>query len=392
MFRKVLSGALLVAGTAIGAGMLALPVVTAVGGFFPACVVYLFCWLFMAATGLLFLEISLWLPHDANLVSMAGHLLGKWGKAMSWLLYLFLFYCLTIAYIAGGGGFITALLGGETPLWSGILCFTVIFSPVVYLGTYAVDRINFLLMMGLVVSYLAFISMGYKYVTPFLLMQQNWSASLLALPVIFTSFSYQGIIPSLVTYLQRNVTWVRKAIIIGTAIPFIAYVIWEFLIVGIVPLEGVNGLIAAKEKGLTAVFPLKSLLLSPYIYSIGQAFAFFALTTSFLGVTLGLLDFLADGLKVAKVGIKKFWLCLAVFLPPLAIALIQPGIFLQALGLAGGIGCALLLGLFPILMVWSGRYRKRLTPVAKQLPGGKWLLFLLICFVLFELYFEFLNL
>ena len=95
--RKAIGGALLVGGTAIGAGMLALPVVTGMGGFFPAIVIFIICWLFSACTGLLLLEVCLWMPNDANIISMAHHLLGPIGKISAWILYLFLFYCLTIA-------------------------------------------------------------------------------------------------------------------------------------------------------------------------------------------------------------------------------------------------------------------------------------------------------
>jgi tyrosine-specific transport protein len=90
--ESILSGTLLVAGTSIGGGMLALPVLTSLGGFAPSLVIYFFCWLFMASTGLLFLEISLWMPEEANIVSMAERTLGKVGKFFSWGLYLFLFY------------------------------------------------------------------------------------------------------------------------------------------------------------------------------------------------------------------------------------------------------------------------------------------------------------
>ena len=83
MKSKILSGSLLVTGTAIGAGMLALPVATCLGGFVPAIFIYLACWLFMAATGLLFLEICLWMPEDANIVSMSTHLLGPAGDRKS---------------------------------------------------------------------------------------------------------------------------------------------------------------------------------------------------------------------------------------------------------------------------------------------------------------------
>ncbi|NDE82772.1 MAG: tyrosine transporter, partial [Chlamydiia bacterium] len=80
--KKILTGALLVAGTAIGAGMLALPVATAQGGFIPAVVLYVLCWLFMSMTGLLLLEVCLFMPKDANLISMSYHLLGNKGKIL----------------------------------------------------------------------------------------------------------------------------------------------------------------------------------------------------------------------------------------------------------------------------------------------------------------------
>lgn len=385
----ILRGALLVAGTAIGAGMLALPVATALGGFLPACIIYLLCWLFMAGTGLLLLEICMWMPRDANIVSMASHLLGKTGRIFSWILYLFLFYCLTVAYAAGGGGFVTAVAGGAIPGWLGILLFMLLFSPFVYLGVRAVDRVNLLLMAGLILSYFVFVATGWGYVDTALLTRMSWPAAFLAMPIIFTSFSFQGIIPSLTAYLQRNPRHVRLAILIGSAIPFLIYVIWEYLILGIVPLEGPTGLLTAQIRGESAVEPLRHFLGSAYIYPVGQAFAFFALTTSFLGVTLGLLDFLADGLKVVKTGKNKIWLSCLVFLPPTLIAILRPGIFLNALSYAGGIGCALLLGLMPVVMVWVGRYYKGFGLFARQFRGGKWSLAFLLCFVLFELFIEF---
>ncbi|NDD57646.1 MAG: tyrosine transporter [Chlamydiae bacterium] len=385
---KIVSGSFLVAGTAIGAGMLALPVATAQGGFFPALVIYIVCWLFMMATGLLLLEICLWMPKDANLVSMSYHLLGTKGKMISWVLYLFLFYCLTIAYVAGGGGFVSSLSEGYLSPKQGIFVFTLLFAPLVYIGTKAVDKANMVLMIGLCLSYLGFVILGFKKVDVSFLSHSNWPAAVLAMPIVFTSFSYQGIVPSLTSYLQRNVKAVRLSIILGTLIPLIIYILWEMLILGIVPLNGEQGLLIAQSKGQNAVFSLKSFVGSPWIYGIGQAFAFFALTTSFLGVTLGLIDFLSDGLKVAKEGFKKMALCVAVFLPPIVISASRPGIFLYALTYAGGIGCALLLGLIPIIMVWVGRYKKGFGVGHAQIPGGKNTLWVLGFFVIFELLVE----
>ncbi len=380
---------MLVAGTAIGAGMLALPVATSLAGFIPSCVVFLACWLFMLATGLLFLEISLWLPKDANIVSMADHMLGKLGRIACALVYLFLFYCLTVAYSAGGGGFITAIVGEKIPGWLGILIFSAIFSPAVYLGTRAVDKVNFIWIIGLGLSYLAFVVMGWNKVDLDMLDSAEWAQALIALPIIFTAFSFQGIIPSLITYLKYDVKMVKKALILGTSIPFICYVIWELLVLGIVPVEGPTGLLSAKLQGQTAVFPLRNRVDFPYIYAIGQCFSFFALTTSFLGVTLGLMDFLADGFRLVGIQTKKHVLFCIVFLPPTLIAVFNPNIFLKALNFAGGIGCALLLGLLPIVMSWIGRYVKKYDHKTWQLRGGRLMLCILLCFIFFELIIEF---
>jgi len=180
-------------------------------------------------------------------------------------------------------------------------------------------------------------------------------------------------------------------LIFGSTFPFIVYIIWEYLILGIVPLEGAEGLLMAKSAGQSAVEPLKHFAHSHWVYGLGQGFAFFALTSSFLGVTLGLFDFLADGLKLPKKGRTKGALFALVFVPPTIIAILNPKIFLSALGYAGGIGCAILLGLIPTMMVWSGRYVKGLPNKHRQVGGGKWVLLLISLFIFLELIIEAIN-
>ena len=383
---KLLGGSLIIGGTALGAGMLALPVVTAQAGFLPSLIIYAICWIYSLCTGLLFVEICLWMPQDANIISMATHLLGRWGKITAWLLYIFLFYCLMVAYTSGGGGFIAELFPVNPMV--GSIIFTAIFGAVVTWSTKAVDRVNSLLMVGLIVSFVAFIAFGLGKVKPALAMRYNFWPGVMALPVIFTSFSFQGTVPSIVAYFNRDGAMARKAIILGTCIPFAAYLIWEFLILGIVPLSGTYGLLAAKMHQQNAVLPLKYVLSDSPIYMIGQFFSFFALTTSFLGVALGLTDFMSDGLQIAKKGLKKIGLAVIIFIPPLIITAINPNVFLTALGYAGGVGCALLLGFMPALMTWVGRYKNDYPTIHQQLPGGKPVLIAIMTFVAFELVIE----
>lgn len=385
---EILKGILLITGTSIGGGMLALPVLTSLAGFLPSLVVYLLCWLFMAGSGLLLLEVCCWMDSESNIVSMARRTLGKPGKWAAWMLYLFLFYCLTIAYIVGCGQLVSDLFQSSVSVCQGCIIFVLLFAPWVYAGARMVGRINGPLMLGLGVSYLAFVFIGYEHIKPELLAYRDWSFIPLALPIAFTAFAYQGIIPTLVTYMHRDVKAIRTAIIVGSFIPFIIYGIWQGLILGIVPTFGPDSLQVALQNGHNAVEPLKYSIDSPHVYIIGRFFAFFALVTSFLGVTLALTDFLSDGLGIKKTRWGMLFLCLITFIPPSIVAFINPGIFLVALDYAGGFGCALLLGLLPILMVWSGRYRLGLKS-EYSLPGGRIILILMILFVVFELVSQF---
>lgn len=384
----IFRGALLIAGTTIGGGMLALPILTSLGGFLPSLVLYLFCWLFMSSTGLLFLEVCTWMKSESNIVTMADKTLGPVGKAAAWILYLFLFYCLTIAYIVGCGNLLVELTG--LPQWAGALCIVLLFAPFIYKGARFVGKFNILMMLGLAVTYFAFIYFGYDHVRTELLMRRDWHLAYLALPIAFTAFAYQGIVPTLYHDMGNNVSNARWAILIGSFLPLIAYGVWQWLILGIIPVEGPNGLLEALNQGANAVSPLKQQLNIPKIYVIGQFFAFFALITSFFGVTLGLMDFLADGLKIAKDSLGKVKLCGLIFIPPLLVAMAYPHIFLKALDFAGGFGCALLLGVMPILMVWVGRYRMKMS-APQILPGGRLVLSALLLFVSIELIFEFMH-
>ncbi len=391
-FGHVVGGTLLIAGTSIGVGMLALPIATASGGFIPSLFLYLLCWAFMLGTGLLVLEACIWMPKDANLITLSQRLLGKWGKISCWILYLFLFSCLMVAHITGGGEIVSDLSRGTLPPWVCTICYVLLFSPIVYFGALWVDRFNLIFIVGLLITYLLFVSSSISYVDTALVKRMDWSKIWWALPIVFTAFGYQSLIPTLFNYMNRNVAKVRLALIFGTTIPLLIYVIWEFLILGIIPLEGKGGLLEALYKGENAVNPLKNYIQNPSLLTIGRAFAFFAMTTSYWGISLAFVDFLLDGLKLSKKGKSKAFICVLIFAIPAIITIIDPHLFISALGIAGGLGVALLLGAMPILMVWAGRYYAGHSMVHQQLPGGRATLTLMLAFIVFELIITFTGL
>ncbi|WP_328287250.1 aromatic amino acid transport family protein, partial [Legionella pneumophila] len=99
---KLIGGILLIVGTSIGGGMLALPVSTAEVGFTNSLFFLFFCWLVMTAGALLILEVNLRLPAGSNMISMAKSTLGLPGQVIAWITYLLLLYTLLAAYISGG--------------------------------------------------------------------------------------------------------------------------------------------------------------------------------------------------------------------------------------------------------------------------------------------------
>lgn len=381
------SGVFLVSGTCIGAGMLALPIVTGISGFLPSMAINTICWLFMLLTGLLFLEATLWMKEGANVLSMASRFFGPIGKWIGGLSFLFLYYCLEVSYIAGGTPIFSSQLknlGIYTSEFNAHLLFAFSFGIIVLLGAWVINRVNFILMFGLIISYILLIIVGSREVKISYLARQNWPIFLLAAPTLFSAYGYHNIIPSLSTLMHRHSKQLRWAIIIGTTIPFIIYAIWQWMILGTISEEQIA---QAVEKGIPITQVLHDITGHPWVSFLGTYFGYFALVTSFLGVSLSMVDFLADGLSIDRHGWKRILLCLAVFLPPAIFAGIYPHVFLEALGVAGGFGEAILNGLFPIGMVWIGRYHLKLTSY-RQVGGGRVVLTLLLLFTLLIIFLE----
>lgn len=340
--------------------MLALPVVTGASGLLGSLTLFVIYWIFSLLTSLMFLEVNLCFTKPVNFVSMAGKTLGRPGKIIAWGLYLLLLYALTTAYLAGSYFFIP----GE----AGPLLFIAVFGTLVAFNTKIVDLGNRFLMMGLFMSYVVLIGLGISLPGKEEALQtHNWAALWPAIPVVVTAFGFHIIIPTLTTYLNRDVVRIKKALFYGSFMALLFYSLFQVVMLRALPLEI---LAEANRLGLSATAALASYKGHSTIAVVSQLFSFFAITTSFLGVSLSLRDFLADGLKIKK---KKLLLMIATYLPPLACVFLYPRAFIMALDFAG-IFVALLLGIWPILMVLRKRMRRLEGPY--QLRGGRSLLLL----------------
>ena len=374
---RLISSMFLVSGTCIGGGMLALPVSTGISGFFPSIFMMTLCWLAMTASALLLLEVNLWMKEGAHVITMASTLLGPVGKIVSWCVYLFISYASLVAYTAAGGSLVIHgvdnLLGLDISRVWGCLFFIIFFGSIIYLGNRFVGRVNTILFVAMIISYFALVGTGISEVKRELLFHRYWPTSILAIPLLLTTFSFQTMLPSLTPYLKRNAWALRWAIIGGTTITFIVYLIWEWIVLGIVPVSGPNSLIVALEVGEPITQYLRGHVNSQWVSIIAEYFAFFALVTSFLGISLGLFDFLSDGLNIPNRGKGKVLISLLIIIPTFIFVAYFERIFLLALDTSGGFGDSILNGIMPVLMVWVGRYIYQF-PAEHRTPGGKPLL------------------
>lgn len=379
---RVFGGTMLIAGTSIGAAMLAMPIASGLFGFWGTLVILIACWAFMYWTAMLILEATLRFKDGESFLTMAQKTLGPWGAGITWCIFLLLFYSLQAAYLSGSGRIMIDALEGflriQLPPFFDILPLLVIFAPFMYFGLSVVDRLNRYLMIGMLMAYVIIIAWLLPSIQPELLSETNWSFSLLSFSVIVTSFGYQVIIPSLVSYLDRHLPSIKKCLFFGSLIPLLVYIFWNLVMLGSISVEGPNGLAFAFKMDV----PLSKLLRihtnNDFVAALARSFSIFAIVTSFLGVSQGLFDFLKDGVKAGRSHKKKLIAFFLTFIPPALLIVFLESSFMRLLEYAGAMA-SIILGIIPIVIVWQLR-RDRDVYVEYRAPGNKVALVLGILF------------
>ncbi|STO57938.1 aromatic amino acid transport family protein [Grimontia hollisae] len=372
MRSKILGSTLIIAGTTIGAGMLAIPLASAGLGFTHSIILMVAMWMLMSYTALLMLEVHQHAPERATLNSLARQFLGKKGQWVASASTLFLLYALCAAYIAGGGSQFHAKLNtlgvaADVPQHVGTLIFTGLVATVVILGTYKVDIINRglfalkIILLGLSLALLLPLGEGENLVT--LPLEKGLLIS--AIPVMFTSFGFHGSIPSVVAYTGLNIKVLRKVMLVGSALPLLIYILWQAASFGVL---GAQTLAENSSLGMF-IQSISDAVGSARVANAISLFADLALATSFLGVSLGLFDFMADMLKRPASIQGRLQTGLVTFLPPMLIALYYPQGFITALGFAS-LALVMLAVALPVLMVKKIR-QLGLNHDRYQVSGGK---------------------
>ncbi|MBS0621429.1 MAG: hypothetical protein JSR80_00500 [Verrucomicrobia bacterium] len=333
----------LIAGTCIGAGILGLPVETAAVGFIPSLILYAICWFFMSWTGLIFVDIFDKARSCTSFISLARFSFGPVGVALTAVVYAGLFFTLMAVYMRGGGGLVALCLSPSPPLWIDTTAFVVLLTPLMLMGMRVIGSVNALLLCVMVAAYLLFVVVCFPCIDMQLLERAEWGNMGLTFPIILTAFGFQGGVPTLLKQLNYDKGAAKRAIVVGSLLAFAVYILWQALILGTIPYAGTTGLQAALANDQTAIAPLQTSVRSSWIYPLGTVFGLCALASSFLGVGISLVDFLAEGKSLRWRRVSY----LGVIAIPYLLAIQNVPIFYPALRYGGGLGCLLLLVVLP---------------------------------------------
>lgn len=355
--NKTVGSTLLVAGTMIGAGMLAMPLTSAGIGFGFTLVLLLGLWALLTFSALLFVELYQTAESDAGIGTLAEQYFGKTGRIIATAVLIIFLYALIAAYISGGGSLLKDLLPESFGNKVSILLFTVIFGSFIVIGTHSVDKINRVLFFVMLAAFAVVLSLMLPEIKFDNLMATPIDNALIisASPVFFTAFGFHGSIPSLNKYLDGNVKALRISILAGSAITLCAYILWQMSTHGLLTQ---NEFLQILKEDATLNGLVKATLAitgSNMIAGAVKLFSTLALVTSFLGVGLGLLECIEDLLKRSfNISAGRISLGLMTFIPPLVFALFYPEGFILALGYAGQM-FAFYAVVLPVSLVWKAR-------------------------------------
>ena len=355
--NKTVGSTLLVAGTMIGAGMLAMPLTSAGIGFGFTLVLLLGLWALLTFSALLFVELYQTAESDAGIGTLAEQYFGKAGRIIATAVLIIFLYALIAAYISGGGSLLKDLFPESFGDKVSILLFTVIFGSFIVIGTHIVDKINRVLFFVMLAAFAVVLSLMLPEIKFDNLMATPIDNALIisASPVFFTAFGFHGSIPSLNKYLDGNVKALRISILVGSAITLCAYILWQMSTHGLLTQNEFLQILKEDDTLNGLVKATLAITGSNVIAGAVKLFSTLALVTSFLGVGLGLLECIEDLLKQSfNISAERISLGLMTFIPPLVFALFYPEGFILALGYAGQM-FAFYAVVLPVSLVWKAR-------------------------------------
>lgn len=351
MFRTF--GAIcLVSGTAIGAGIIALPITLASIGMFKSIFLMALIWLIMLMAALINTELNLRAGEGLPLGLLGRKFSGRIAEVIGNTSMGLLSYAVLSAYFYGGTSTFQSILeyafDAKFSFLSVALVWGLCLSTILMCSISKVDFLNRLLFIGLISMILMMITFMLGTVSPNSIIEPNSFATsqtqtwFKIIPVIFTSFGFQIICHTLADFCKNDKAMLQKAFFWGSLIPLIIYISWSIAIMSVLSYGAPEFYKKIMTEGTEVgelILVLMSVTKVGFLKQLVWLISALAIITSAIGVSLGLSDiwkkqFSSRNYNFLAIRHDILTVVLTI-LPPFIIAILLPNAFIKALGFAG---------------------------------------------------------
>jgi len=366
----VFGAAALAAGNMVGGGILAIPTVCAGPGFYPAAALTICLWAANVGTGLLLGEVAAAAvrrgDEDVSLRALSRDALGESGAQLTSAFFVVTNLMLMGAYVAAGGD----ALGSADGYVGHRIAFFLAATLLAGAPSVLADAANSGLVVAMVGALGALLVLAAPSVDLSLLAQpgtasEPGSALMTAAPILLGALVFQNVVPIIAKRFKGDTEKIRESVVLGSAAPAVAYIAFCASVLGR------PGEAAAPGELLDAARGLPDELRGPACAALA-VFSVTAVATSFTGAAVGQLEEIRGlvGGDDDDDSSNEAIVAAACFLPPLALALSGPNVFLPLLSLTGGYANTYLFGLLPCLLAW--KHREAAEAGDEILPGGRY--------------------
>lgn len=351
MFRTF--GAIcLVSGTAIGAGIIALPITLASIGLINSVIVMSLIWLIMFIASIINTELNLRAGQGLPLGLLGKKYSGRSAEFVGNLSMGLLSYAVLSAYFYGGTSTFQSIIEYAFDLKLEFLKIAIFWglglSMILMCSISKVDILNRLLFIGLISMISLMILFLVGSVSPNSILEPDQcvikqsDAWFKVIPVIFTSFGFQIICHTLADFCKNDKLMLKRAFFWGSLIPLVIYLVWSITIMSVLssgdPSYYKKVMYQGTEVG-ELITVLMSITKTRFLKQLVWLISALAIITSAIGVSLGLSDIWRKQLNDKQknfIGLKReLAITLLTILPPFIVAIIIPNAFIKALGFAG---------------------------------------------------------
>ena len=348
--KKLITATATLVGTIIGAGVLGIPYAIAQSGFIPGIIILAILGVAVLIINLCIGEVALRTRGRHQLPGYAEKYLGKWGKRIMTFSIVFGIYGALTAYFIGGGNVLADIfgLGDWSSLFLGFevsaallfsICFFIFLSTLIYLGLKSVGKTEIIFGAIMLVIILIIIVWGTFHIDSTNLTTYDKTQLFFPYGVILFAFVGAAAIPEMKSICTENKKLIKKAIIIGSSVPLIVYAFFAFVVVGV----------TGTSTGQIATTTLGNVVGGKIMELLGNLFAIFSMSTSFLALGLALLWVYDLDLHMTRN--IAFMLTVSI---PFLIGISGMTSFIQALAITGGIAGGIE-GILIILMFWKAK-------------------------------------